>query len=321
LAPAVFAGVLSNSHGTTGDMTQPTLEGDAEPPRARADYRRIGSSRDRRGVTIRGLPIRRWTDLYHRLLTISWGGFLLLWICVYLAANLIFATLFWLDRGGLSGARPGAFEDAFFFSVQTLGTIGYGAIAPKSLFANTLVALESFFSFGVSALSTGLIFARVSRPTARVMFSRHAVVTLVNGVQTLMFRAANERRNQVLEAEVTVTLARNMTTLEGVTYKAFQGLTLKRSRSPFFALSWTVMHAIDETSPLFGQTLDSLIADKAEIVVVLAGVDETLAQRIHARHSYLPHEIVWDQRFADIIQIEDDGRLVVEYGRFHDLQD
>jgi inward rectifier potassium channel len=302
-------------------MTQLTEEAGASPAPMKADYRRIGLSKGRLDVTIRGLRPRRWTDLYHQLLTLGWGGFLLVWVLVYLAANLLFATLFWLDRGGLSGARPGSFEDAFFFSVQTLGTIGYGVIAPKSRFANALVGVESFFSFGISALSTGLIFARVSRPTARVMFSRHAVVTPVDGVPTLIFRAANERRNQVLEAEVTVTLARNTTTLEGVTYKAFQALTLKRSRSPFFALSWSVMHAIDETSPLFGQTVETLIADKAEIVVVLAGVDETLAQRIHARHSYLPHEVVWDRRLADIITIDDDGRAVVEYGRFHDLQD
>ncbi len=301
-------------------MTQATEGGGASPERMTADYRRMLGSKNKLEVTIRGLRRRRWTDLYHQLLTVSWGGFLVIWIAIYLAANLMFATLFWLDRGGLSGARPGSFEDAFFFSVQTLGTIGYGVIAPKSHFANALVAAESFFSFGISALSTGLIFARVSRPTARVMFSRHAVVTPVNGVQTLIFRAANERRNQVLEAEVTVTLARNSTTLEGVTYKAFQALELKRARSPFFALSWSVMHAIDETSPLFGQTLETLIADKAEIVVILAGVDETLAQRIHARHSYLPHEIVWDRRLADIIMMDDSGRPVVDYGRFHELE-
>jgi inward rectifier potassium channel len=301
-------------------MTQ-AGEGGAKPAGMQADYRRMVGSQNKLEVTIRGLRRRRWTDLYHQLLTVSWGGFLAVWIAIYLAANLVFATLFWLDRGGLNGARPGSFEDAFFFSVQTLGTIGYGVIAPKSHFANALVAVESFFSFGISALSTGLIFARVSRPTARVMFSRHAVVTPVNGVPTLMFRAANERRNQVLEAEVSVTLARNMTTLEGVTYKAFQALELKRARSPFFALSWSVMHAVDETSPLFDQTLESLIAQKAELVVILAGIDETLAQRIHARHSYLPHEIVWDRRLADIITIAEDGRPVVEYGRFHDLEE
>jgi inward rectifier potassium channel len=293
----------------------------AEPARMKANYPPMVNKKGKLEVTVRGLRRRRWTDLYHRLLTLSWGGFLMVWIVVYLSANLFFATLFWLDRGGLSGARPGSFEDAFFFSVQTLGTIGYGVIAPKSHFANALVAVESFFSFGVSALSTGLIFARVSRPTARVIFSRHAVVTPVNGVPTLMFRAANERMNQVLEAEVTVTLARSLTTLEGVTYRAFQTLALKRSRSPFFALSWSVMHPVDETSPLFGQTLESLIAAKAEVVVVLAGVDETLAQRIYARHSYLPHDIVWERRFADILQVEDDGRAVVDFGLFHDFHD
>jgi inward rectifier potassium channel len=291
------------------------------PSGMKANYSPMVGPKGRLTIITRGLRRRTWTDLYHQLLTLSWGRFLGLWVVIYLTANLVFATLFWLDRGGLSGARPGSFEDAFYFSVQTLGTIGYGVIAPRSHFANAVVAVESFFSFGISALSTGLIFARVSRPTARVMFSRHAVVTPVNAVPTLMFRAANERLNQVLEAEVTVTLARSMMTSEGVSFRAFQTLLLKRSRSPFFALSWSIMHAIDETSPLFGQTLETLIADKAEIVVVLAGVDETLAQRIHARHTYMPHEIVWNRRFADILSVDDDGRAVVEFGLFHDLQD
>jgi inward rectifier potassium channel len=291
----------------------------ATPPRPRADYPPMVNAKGKLDIIVRGLRRRRWTDLYHQFLTLSWGNFLLVWFGIYLTANLVFATLYWLDRGGLSGARPGSFEDAFFFSVQTLGTIGYGVIAPKSHFANALVAVESFLSFGISALSTGLIFARVSRPTARVLFSRHAVVTPVNGVTTLMFRAANERLNQVLEAEVTVTLARSLTTREGVYFRAFEALKLNRARSPFFALSWSVMHAVDETSPLFGQTLETLIADKAEIVVVLSGVDETLAQRIHARHSYLPHEIVWDRRFADILVMNPDGQAVVEFDRFHDL--
>jgi inward rectifier potassium channel len=284
-------------------MTQPIDETQDKPTRPKADYPRMVTSKGRLSITIRGLRRRTWTDIYHQLLTLKWSHFLALWVFIYLAANLVFATLFWLDRGGLNGARPGSFEDAFFFSVQTLGTIGYGVISPKSHFANTLVAVESFFSFGVSALSTGLIFARVSRPTARVIFSRYAVVTPVNGVPTLMFRAANMR------------------TTEGVRYYAFQPLALQRSRSPFFALSWTVMHAVDQTSPLFGQTVETLIADKAEIVVILAGVDETLAQRIHARHSYLPHEIVWGRRFADIIEMQGDERAVVEFGRFHDLDE
>jgi hypothetical protein len=132
-------------------MTQRTEGESGSPERIEADYRRMLGPKHKLDVTIRGLRRRRWTDLYHQLLTVSWGGFLLIWIVVYLTANLLFATLFWLDRGGLSGARPGSFADAFFFSVQTLGTIGYGVIAPKSPLANALVAVESFFSFGISA--------------------------------------------------------------------------------------------------------------------------------------------------------------------------
>lgn len=280
----------------------------AEAPKERTGvlYPRLGG-KGRPQVQVVGLDRPRFQDLYHRLLEMSWRRFLLLWVGIYLGVNLAFATLYWLDPGGVAGARPWSFEDAFFFSVQTLGTIGYGAMAPHSSIANLLVTAEAFFSLALTAVGTGMIFARISRPTARVMFSRSAVVTTRNGEPTLMFRAANVRANQILEARVTLNLARTTTTLEGVTYRGFLNLQVVRDRSPLFALTWTIMHVIDETSPLYGSDHESLLDEQAELIIVLSGTDETFAQRIHARHSYLPNEIHWNRRFADILTMDEQG--------------
>jgi inward rectifier potassium channel len=170
------------------------------------------------------------------------------------------------------------------------------------------------------AVLTGIIFARVSRPTARVMFSRWATITLHEGKPTLIFRCANERANQILDAEVTVNLARQDVTQEGMRIRRLLDMKVVRSRSPLFALSWMILHEIDESSPLFGATPESLAEDKVEILVIVAGVDETFAQRIHARHSYVPTEIAWNRRLADVLTIGADGHRVIDYTRFHTLE-
>ena len=153
------------------------------------------------------------------------------------------------------------------------------------------------------------------------MFSRYAVVSTFEGVPTLTFHLANQRGNQVLEAAVSVTLARQITTREGITMRRFEELLLVRARSPLFRLSWTVMHQIDEKSPLYGASQDSLFADQAEMIVVLSGTDDTFAATIHARHSYLPTDIHWNKRFADIIEIRADGQRTINLRKFHDLHD
>jgi inward rectifier potassium channel len=280
-------------------------------------YPRIGGSGA--GIKIKGWHRQRVGDGYHWLLTLRWLQFGLLWVGVYLGAISLFALLYWLQPGSVAGAKPHSFADDFFFSVQTLGTIGYGDLWPKSFYANVLVTAEAFVSLALTAVGTGLIFARVSRPTARVVFSRHVVVTPRNGVPTLMFRAGNTRMNQILEADVSLTLARRGFTQEGVEFRGFTDLKTVRGHSPLFGLTWTVMHTIDEASPLYGHTRESLEKDFAELVIVLSGVDDTFAQRIHARHSYLPHEIAWGRRLADIILQSEDGGRWVDYSRFHDL--
>jgi inward rectifier potassium channel len=275
----------------------------------------------RKGVVILGGERLGWSDLYHRVLTMPLWGLILLLAAVYVLANLAFAGLYLLQPGDIAGARPGSFADAFFFSVQTLGTVGYGAMTPKGLYANLLVTAETFCNLVIVALSTGLIFTRFSRPTARVMFSNVAVITDYEGQPTLMFRAANQRGNRILEAEVNLSLAKQVTTAEGHTMRQFQDLSVSRGRSPLFVLSWLIMHRIDETSPLHGATPDSLAANGAEVLVALSGLDDTFAQRIHARHSYLPHEIQWRKRFEDILSISADGRRVVDYRMFHEVRD
>jgi inward rectifier potassium channel len=259
-------------------------------------------------------------DLYHGILTIPWWGFFLLMLGVFLGANTLFAFLYWLDPAGVAGARPHSFTDDFFFSVETLSTIGYGVMTPRSLYAHVVMTAEAFVGLGIVAVATGLIFARVSRPTARVLFSRIAVITPFDGLPALMFRAANQRGNQILEAEASVSLFAETITTEGHRMRRFQDLKLERSRQSMFTLSWTLIHRIDDASPMHGHTQASLEAISAEIVVALNGVDEVFAQRIYARHSYLPDEILWGRQLADVLSTDADGRRVVNYHNFHDVK-
>jgi inward rectifier potassium channel len=292
-----------------------------EPP---PPYPRIvqkGRQARRYAPIILGQDGSRWTDLYQATLSAPWWLFLSALAILYFAVNGIFALLYVADPGGIENARPGSLRDAFFFSMQTLGVYSTSTMAPKDLYTDTIVTLESFFSVLNIAIAAGAVFARVSRPTARVMFSRHAVVTMFEGTPTLMFRVANQRGNQVLEAAVTVTLARQTKTREGLTMRRFEDLALVRARSPLFRLSWTVMHPLDEKSPLFGATQDSMFAEQAEVIVVLSGTDDTFAATIHARHSYLPTEIHWNKRFTDIISLRPDGRRMIDLRKFHDLHD
>ena len=274
--------------------------------------------RGQRMAIVKGQDKGRFMDFYHQVLTVSWPWFFLELAAAFVAVNLAFAFLYVLDRGGIANARPGSFADAFFFSVQTLGTLGYGVMAPKTLYTNLLVTVESFSGILTIALFTGIIFARFSRPFARVVFSNVAVVVPFDGVPTLMFRAANQRGNFILDAEIHVSLAGAYTTHEGVDMRRFQELTLVRPRNPLFALSWTVMHPIDQDSPLYGLTQQDMMDRDMEIVVMLNGLDEIVADRIYARHAYWADEIVWNRRFVDVISATPNGRRVVDLTRFHD---
>jgi inward rectifier potassium channel len=266
-----------------------------------------------------GLSRRRFSDVYHQLLNMSWPRLLGIITVLYLAGNMVFAIIYWMDPGALENAS-GSYLDAFFFSVQTMATIGYGKMVPHSVFANLMVTFEAFMGLLSLAMVTGLLFAKFSRPTARVLFSQVAVISQRDGVQSLMLRMANERGNQIVEAQLRLVLARNETTKEGERVRRFYDLPLLRDRNAIFALTWTAVHPITPTSPLWGATANSLREVQAEIICSLMGIDETFSQTVHSRHSYVADELMWNARFVDILSMQQDGKRIVDYRRFHEVQ-
>jgi len=269
-----------------------------------------------------GLPFWSSLSLYHALLDLSWPRFLLLAGVGYLLINAFFAGLFLLcGTGSLQSPEPFSVHEpflrAFFFSVETFGTIGYGNIAPVGLGAHLVVTLESFVGLTSLALGTGLIFARFSRPSVRLLFSRAAIIAPYRDMAAFQFRVVNQRRSQLLEVECKVMLSR-VEHRNGKPFRNFYQLPLERTKVSFFPAAWTVVHPIDETSPLRGATRDSLLADDAEFIVLLTGYDETFAAIVHTRTSYKPHEIVWGARFADVFNHGDPrGVMSIDVARLH----
>jgi len=268
---------------------------------------------------IHGAPTGIFEDLYHFLVTISWPALIGLITAAFTIVNLLFATGYYLDHG-VENARPGSFADMFFFSVQTMATIGYGKMSPVTLFSNILVSIEALTGLLALALMTGLVFAKFSRPTARVRFTRYIVIGPRDGALSLMIRMANMRANRIVEANIHVVLARQEATVEGDTIRRLYDLAMTRDRSAMFALSWTAVHRIVEGSPLFGETRESLADTAPEIIVSITGLDETFSQTVHARHSYGLDEIVWGARFADVLVVHPDGSRSVNYERFDDIE-
>jgi inward rectifier potassium channel len=263
----------------------------------------------------------RWQDFYHICLLMPWPWFLLSVTIAYLISNALFAGLYLLGGDCINNAQPGSFADAFFFSVQTMATIGYGGMTPKTPYANILVTFEALVGLIGVTMGTGIMFARLSKPTARVIFSQYAVVTPQEGLPTLTFRVANQRHNQILEAQVKVTLVRNERSPEGQFMRRFYDLKLVRSQTRVFMLSWSVMHVIDELSPLFEMNEAELFNSEAEVLVTVTGIDETVSQTIHARHSYFPGDVLWNKRLADILLHTPDGELAIDFAKFHHVVD
>jgi inward rectifier potassium channel len=267
-----------------------------------------------------GLQRQPHKDLYHFVLAQSWPRFFLLTAVMFVLTNLLFATLYWLSPGSVSNIRHGSFEDAFYFSVQTLATIGYGGMTPVTRYAHIVVTFEAFVGVLAVALITGITFTRFSRPSARVLFSNKAVISSRDGVPHLMFRMANWRRNRVVEARVGVVLLVTERTREGEVMRRQVDLPLVRDRTGVFFLTWTALHRIDATSPFHGpDALARLRAQGAELFVALTGLDETIGQTIHARYNYKLDDLVMNARFADVMSDDPDGTRVIDFSRFHDV--
>ena len=271
------------------------------------------------GVVREGLSFLQSLSLYHALLTISWTRYFLASAGAYFATNLLFGCLYFLcGPGALHGTEGESagerFAEAFFFSVQTLATIGYGRVSPLGLAANLLVTVEALVGLLGFALVTGILFARFSRPNIKVLFSEKAIVAPYQGGAALMFRIANARKNQLIEVNATVSLSWWERT-GGKPVRRFHELALERRKVVFFPLHWVVVHPIDERSPLRGVTEEGFRASDPEILILLTAVDETFAQTVHARSSYKQEDVVWGARFTDMFVPREDGRIAIDMGR------
>lgn len=259
-----------------------------------------------------------WRDFYHGVLRWPWSATLATIAAVYLGANALFALGYlWTD--GVTNMPPGSFKEAFFFSIQTMGTIGYGAMFPRSDAANGMVVAESLTGLLLTALTTGLVFAKFSRSTARFVFTREAVIGPMNGQPTLSFRLGNARANQIVNAEIHISLVRTEHTTEGRTFYRMVDLAISRDRALTLSRSWTVLHQIDERSPLWGETAASLVAKEAEVQVMVVGLDDTFMQQVHASHHYNARQILWDHRHADILSELESGDMLLDLRKFHEV--
>lgn len=263
-----------------------------------------------------GLTMRSWmSDLYHLCIRAPWGVLIFsLWIG-YLAINVGFALAYIAMGNEISGAEPGSFWDAFWFSVQTLSTIGYGSMSPTGWLTNAVATVESFIGIVIVAMGTGMMFAKFSRPTARVAFSNNVIVHHRDGVPCLMFRMANERASQIVEAQLRVSVIKDEQTREGHVLRRFYPLKLERQSSPIFALTWTAIHPMDERSPLHGMTAESIGHTLAGVVITFTGIDDTFAQSVHARHTYLPDDVIFNHRFVDMLDRDEAGMMTIHHGR------
>lgn len=273
-----------------------------------------------------GLGFFASLNLYHQLLTMRWLTFYAAMFGAFVASNIIFGLFFaLLGPEALHGWQSQTFLarliDGFFFSVQTFSTIGYGAMAPASPMANLAVTLDAFVGLIFSALATGLLFARFARPTARILFSERALIAPYRGLTGFMFRMANQRKSELIGVEVIVLLSWVEKT-EGSPQRQYRKLDLEIDRVTFFPLHWTIVHAIDAGSPLYGRSTEWLDAVDAEFLVLVSGTDDTFATTVNARTSYSHDELLWGARFADMYITPDDRGVVrVDLGRLHEVEE
>jgi inward rectifier potassium channel len=308
---------------TQGSMSRPKL-----PPSAALQQRR----RDRRDGTMtvrvgayeigkKGARRYDWRDPYHIALSLSWPGFFMMFVALELALNAFFATLYLLQPGSVSNARPGAISDAFFFSLETLATVGYGVMAPATLYGHIVSAVEIIVGVMFVAIMTGLTFVRFSRPRGKFLWADKAVVASYNGKPTLMVRLANGRAGLLLDANARMAVLIAERTREGHYYRRVHDLKLSRTRLPVFALTWTLMHEVDETSPIWGLDPAGLARADIRMFVAVEAHDANLAADVSDMKDYAHTDVAFGMRYADAVSVDDQGRTIADLGRLSLLEE
>ena len=261
-----------------------------------------------REVVSKGLSIAVVQDLYHYFMTVSWTRLFATIAAFFLVFDLLFGCLYDLVPGCVANLNPPGFSGAFFFSVETLATVGYGDMHPQTLYGHVVAMIEIFVGLMMLAVITGIMFAKL------------AVVRPIDGRQTLMFRAANARQNVVQEASAVLRMLRDDVTPEGYRLRRIVDLPLVRSQHPVFALGWNIMHIIDEQSPLRSESAESLAASQTTFILSLSGTDETTGQVLMARAEYPSEAIRWNEAFQDILEVQPDGSLHIDYSKFDEVE-
>jgi inward rectifier potassium channel len=292
---------------------------EARPKTATASGRRQARARVRtvgdRRIIAEGLEGNLWKDVYFNAMTASWPGFIGAMAVAFVALNFVFALIY--DLGEAPIANAGSFADLFFFSVETTSTVGYGDMHPQTLYGHVVATAENFGGLMLLAMMTGLVFARISRPRARLLFARYPVVAPHNGVPTLMFRLANARSNFISEATAKAWMIGATVSEEGRRLVGFQPLRLIKSENPTLALSWTLFHPIEADSPLYGMDEETLAASEINFVVSIVGFDETSGQVEHARDVFAAQDVRFGHEFVDIIWIDEQGMRHIDYAKIN----
>jgi inward rectifier potassium channel len=281
------------------------------PKRPRAFARDVAGRR----IIAEGLERNVWSDLYFNAMTMSWPRFVATLAAAFVALNFVFAVIYDLGDAPIANAREGSLADLFFFSVETTSTVGYGDMHPQTIFGHVVATAENFTGLLLLAVMTGLVFARFSRPRARIIFAKYPVVTMHNGVTTLVFRMANARSNFITEATAKLWVLRPTVTEEGKRLIGFEQMRLLRSENPTFALSWTLFHPIDEQSLLFGQDEDTLAVSQMNFVVSIVGFDEASGQIVRARDVFAAQDVRFGQEYVDFVWIDEHGLRHIDYAK------
>ena len=293
------------------DRTASTNERVRRPKRPRAFARDVAGRR----IIAEGLERNVWSDLYFNAMTMSWPRFVATLAAAFVALNFVFAVIYDLGDAPIANAREGSLADLFFFSVETTSTVGYGDMHPQTIFGHIVATAENFTGLLLLAVMTGLVFARFSRPRARIIFAKYPVVTRHNGVTTLVFRMANARSNFITEATAKLWVLRPTVTDEGKRLIGFEQMRLLRSENPTFALSWTLFHPIDEQSPLFGQDEDTMAGSQMNFVVSIVGFDEASGQIVRARDVFAAQDVRFRREYVDFVWIDDQGLRHIDYAK------